>query len=97
MINDFEDFCTWMDVIIDDLWREIAPRFKRPGPKPECSDSERLTLAIVGEYRGWDVETAMWSYWQAHCALFPDIPSQSRIKRRQHNWMLAFNRVRHSV
>jgi hypothetical protein len=57
MINDFtietlvfyEDFCTWMYVIIDDLWQHISPLFKRPGPQPDCSDSELLTLAIVGE------------------------------------------------
>jgi hypothetical protein len=72
MINDFEDFCTWMYVIIDDLWQQIAPLFKRPGPQPDCSDSELLTLAIVGECRGWDVETEMLSYWQEHRDLFPE-------------------------
>jgi len=97
MINDFEDFCTWMYVIIDDLWQQIAPLFKRPGPQPDCSDSELLTLAIVGECRSWDVETEMLSYWQEHRDLFPDIPSQSRFNRRWRNLMLAFNLVRHSV
>jgi len=97
MINDFEDFCTWMYVIIDEIWQQIAPLFKRPGPQPVCSDSELLTLAIVGECRGWDVETEMLSYWQAHRDMFPDIPSQSRFNRRRRNLMLAFNLVRHSV
>ena len=97
MINDFEDFCTWMYVIIDDLWRQIAPLFKRPGPRPECSDSELLTLAVVGECRGWDVETEMLSYWHEHRDMFPDIPSQSRFNRRRRNMMLAFNLVRRSV
>jgi hypothetical protein len=46
MINDFEDFCTWMYAIIDDLWQQIEPFFKRPGPNPECSDSELLTLHL---------------------------------------------------
>lgn len=97
MINDFEDFCIWMYVIIDDLWRQIAPLFKRPGPQPDCSDSELLTLTIVGECRGWDVETEMLSYWQEHRDLFPNIPSQSRFNRRRRNLMLAFNLIRQSV
>ena len=97
MINDFEDFCTWMYVIIDEIWQQIAPLFKRPGPKPLCSDSELLTLAIVGECRSWDVETEMLSYWQEHRNLFPNIPSQSRFNRRRRNLMLAFNLVRQSV
>jgi hypothetical protein len=97
MINDFEDFCTWMYAIIDDIWRQITPLIKRPGPEPECSDSELITMAIVGECRGWDVETEMLSYWQEHRNLFPNIPSQSRFNRRRRNLMLAFNLIRRSV
>ena len=97
MINDFEDFCTWMYMIIDDIWLQIAPLFKRPGTKPEYSDSELVTMAIVGECRGWDVETEMLSYWQEHRDLFPNIPSQSRFNRRRRNLMLAFNLIRRSV
>ena len=59
MINDFEDFCTWMYLIVDDIIEQITPLLKRPGPKPDCSDSELITMAIVGECRGWDVETGL--------------------------------------
>lgn len=97
MINDFDDFCSWMYVTIDDIWQQIEPYFKRPGPKPQCSDSELLTLAIVGECRGWDVETEMLSYWREHETLFPVIPSQSRFNRRRRNLMQAFNLVRQIV
>jgi hypothetical protein len=97
MINDFDDFCTWMYVIVDDIWLQIVPFFKRPGPKPECSDSELLTMVLVGECRGWDVETEMLSYWQEHRDLFPQIPSQSRFNRRRRNLSLAFNLIRRTV
>jgi hypothetical protein len=97
MTNDFEDFCTWMYAIIDDLWLQMAPLFKRPGPKPDCSDSELITLALVSECRGWDVETEMLSYWQEHRDMFPNNPSQSRFNRRRRNLMLAFNLIRRSV
>ena len=97
MINDFEDFCTYMYMIVDDIFEQIAPLYKRPGPKPQCSDSELITMAIVGECRGWDVETEMLSYWHEHRDMFPHIPSQSRFNRRRRNLMLDFNLIRRTV
>jgi hypothetical protein len=98
MIENFEDFCLYMYVIVDDVWREIAPLFARPGPAPTtCSDSELLTMALVGECRGWDLETELLSCWREHQALFPRIPSQSRFNRRRRHLQHAFNRVRQAV
>lgn len=97
MIHDFDDFCLWMYVVVDDIWQSIAWLFKRPGPKPQCSDSELITMAIVGECRGWDVETEMLSHWQEHRDLFPHVPSQSRFNRRRRNLMYGFNLVRQIV
>jgi hypothetical protein len=97
MIHDFVDFCTWVYVLVDDIWQQIGPLFKRPGPLPTCSDSELMTMALVGECRGWDVETDLLSHWQEHRDLFPRIPTQSRFNRRRRNLMLAFNVIRRSV
>src|SRR5947209_20222800 len=97
MIADFDDFCTWMYVLIDDLWQEIASLFGRPGPQSECSDSELITMAIVGECRGWDIETNLINEWQAYRHLFPHIPERSRFNRRRRNLLLALNLLRQSV
>jgi hypothetical protein len=97
MIDSFDDFCLWMYVMVDELWQQIAPVFKRPGPEPECSDSELLTMALVGECRGWDEETTLLSNWQEHRDLFPVIPSQSRFNRRRRALMNAFNLIRQTV
>jgi hypothetical protein len=97
MINDFNDFCTWMYVVVDDIWLKIAPLFKRPGPPPECPDSELLAMALIGECRGWDMETEMLSQWQEHRDLFPVIPTQSRFNRRRRGLMQAFNLIRRVV
>jgi hypothetical protein len=97
MIENFDDFCLWMYVIVDDMWRQIAPLFKRPGPSAECSDSEVLTMALVGECREWDTETTLLSHWQEHRDLFPSIPTQSRFNRRRRALMNAFNIIRQSV
>ena len=97
MINGFDDFCLYMYVIVDDTWQKIAPLFKRPGPQPKCSDSELLTMALVGECRGWDLETNMLSHWHEHRHLFPHIPSQSRFNRRRRYLHRAFNQIRRAI
>jgi len=97
MIHDFDDFCTWVYVIVDDIYQSLAPLFKRPGPAPVCSDSELITMALVGECRGWQMETELLSYMREHRDLFPHIPSQSRFNRRRRNLMPAFNLIRQIV
>jgi len=39
-------------------------------------------MSIIGECRGWDLETNPLSEMQEHRALFPRIPEQSRFNRR---------------
>lgn len=97
MIHDFADFCLWMYVVIDDIWQQSGGLFGRPGPRPVCSDSELLTMAVVGECRGWDVETELLCHWREHRDLFPHVPSQSRFNRRRRNLMYGFNVVRQAV
>ena len=94
MIHGFEDFCTWAYVVVDDIWQQISPLYRRPGPLPVCGDSELMTMALVGECRGWDVETELLSHFSEHKDLFPRIPSQSRFNRRRRNLASAFNLIR---
>ena len=94
MIHDFADFCTYVFVIVDDILQELAPLLKRPGPAPECSDSELITMVLVGECKGWDVETELLSNMRSHQDLFPSIPSQSRFNRRRRNLMYFINLIR---
>lgn len=97
MIEDFDDFCTFVYVIVDDIWQQIAPLFERPGPAPEVSDSELITMALVGECRGWHQETVLISNWHEHEELFPRIPSRSRFNRRRRNLMLAIDLIRKTL
>lgn len=96
-IEDFDDFCTWMYVIVDDIWQQAEPLFERPGPNPECSDSELITMALVAECRGWHEETVSISNWHEHEDLFPRIPERSRFNRRRRNLMFATNLIRKIV
>ena len=54
-------------------------------------------MALVGECRGWDVETEMLSQWRERADLFPRVPSQSRFNRRRRGLMNAFNVIRQTV
>lgn len=94
MIADFDDFCLAMYVLVDDLWRLLAHRYPRPGPKPLCSDSELMTMVLVGECRGWDEETDLVAAWQDYRALFPVIPERSRFNRRRRALRYAINDLR---
>jgi len=97
MINNFSDFCLWTFVIVDDIWKQIAPLFDRPGPEPVCGDSELISMATIGECRGWNLETEMLSQWREYPELFPNVPTQSRFNRRRRNLMYAFNLIRKVV
>ena len=98
MIADFEDFCLWMYVVIDALWQRLPSAYKRrSGPAPACSDSEVLTLAVVGECRGWTTEAVLLSQWAAYPRLFPALPERSRFNRRRRQLRHALNAIRQAV
>lgn len=97
IIKDFADFCLTVYVIVDDICQQIEPILKRPGPEPECSDSELITMTIVSECKGWDLETDLLSNWQDYRNLFPVIPSQSRFNRRRRKLMFVFNLLRRII
>lgn len=96
-ITSFDDFCLWMYCMVDDSWKQIGPMFSRPGPAPLCSDSELLTICLVGECRGWSMETQMLSQWRDYPHLFPHLPSQSRFNRRRRQLGQGFNLIRRMV
>jgi len=91
MIPEFDDFVTWMYVLIDDIWQQIGHLYQRPGPPPDCSDSELLPMAIVGECREWDTETTLLGAWRTHPHLFAILPERSRFNRRRRNLAGAIN------
>jgi hypothetical protein len=94
MIEDFDEFCLYVYVIVDEICQQLSPFLKRPGPAPVCSDSELIAMALIGECKGWDMETDLLCNWKPHRDLFPHIPSQSRFNRRRRNLMFIINWIR---
>jgi hypothetical protein len=98
MIADFDDFCLYVYCIVDEICQQLAPVLHRPGPAPTTlSDSELIALALIGECRGWDIETELLGHAPMYRHLFPRLPSQSRFNRRRRNLALIFNGIRRSV
>ncbi len=98
MIAEFDDFCLWVYVIVDELWRQLPPAYKPSrGPRAGCSASELLTMAIVGECRGWARETDLIREWRARRHLFPVVPERSRFNRRRRDLLHAINAIRQGV
>lgn len=95
MIADFEDFVTWMYVIVDDFYKPIAKLTQRPGPEPRsCSDSELICVALVSECRSWCRETELIHEWSAYKPLFPRLPERSRFNRRRRALARVINQLR---
>jgi hypothetical protein len=97
MIAQFDDFCLWLYVVVDELWPKVAPLCRRPGPAPVCSDSELVTMVLVGECRGWDEETDLVRAWRARPDLFPVVPERSRFNRRRRALAPAINALRQAT
>ena len=94
MITDFDDFCLCVYVVVDDFCQTLASKLRRPGPPPACSDSELIAICLIGECRGWKVETELLSHMQAHRDKFPILPDQSRFNRRRRQLMMVINEIR---
>jgi len=56
-----------------------------------------MTMALVKQCRGWDVETKLVSQWHERRDLFPHVPERSRFNRRLRTLMSALNLIRHVV
>ncbi len=95
MIADFDHFCLWRYAVVDELWQRLPPAYKPSrGPGPGCSDSELITMALVGECRGWAQETPLLRCWRERPDLFPRIPERRRFNRRRRALAQAINTIR---
>jgi len=89
-IEDFKDLVTIVYIIIDDIYQEVTPTYirnRRNADNSILSDSEVITISIVGELLTIDSEKA----WLGFCKknlkdLFPKLCDRTR-----------FNRIRRSL
>ncbi len=76
--------------LVDDLYREqfASRKPSRPGRRPQLSDSEVLTLMLLGQWRADRSERAFLSYAEVYLrSFFPKLLSQSAFNRRARDLM----------
>jgi hypothetical protein len=62
---DLSTFIITVFCLVDD-WLKGEPKLRQRGPKPELTDSEVLTIEIVGEFLGIDSEKDLFAYFRRH-------------------------------
>jgi hypothetical protein len=87
-----EDFITPSNhVYVEDAYREIVKTpLRRRGFPPKLTDSEVITMEIIGEFMGKDQDKSIWRYFHAHWhCWFPDLGSRSNFVKQSANlWHL---------
>lgn len=80
-------FC-WVETAFEDVTAGIKLRAR--GFAPRLSDSEVITLEIVGEVLGYDGDEAIWSYFKRHwAAWFPGLGARSTfVRQAAHLWRI---------
>ena len=82
------DFIIAVFCCVDDLWNQMTQgkKIRKGGFAPSLSDSEVITMEIVGEFKGIDTDKGIWNYFKDHWFnLFPQIKSRSTFVRQAAN------------
>ena len=76
-----EEFIIATFCLIDDLYHELFPyRIRSRGYDPKLSDSEVITIEVVGEWLGFHKDKEIWKYFRRHWLhLFPNIPARTKL------------------
>lgn len=83
-----EEFIIAVFCCVDDLLEEMTrgQSIRAKGFAPALSDSEVMTMEIVGEYQGIDADQAIWRYFRHHwLSWFPGLGSRSTFVRQAAN------------
>ena len=68
----------WVDDSLKALFGGCTP-WRRRGPRPALSESEVLTMEIVGEFLGYDTDEGIYTYFRWHWLdLFPALAGVHR-------------------
>ena len=91
---DVDTFLTILYVIVDDFCQVTLPPAQHPGPQATLSQSEVVTLAMFGQWQGFDSERGFYRYAQQHLrTTFPQLPTREQCNsqmRQQHAALVAF-------
>ena len=97
-IENLKDFFLVTYVVIDDLYQEVAPeyiKFRKNAEYSILSDSEIITISIVGELLSIDSEKAWFNFCKKNLAdLFPRFCDRTRFNRTRRNLHSIIDEIR---
>lgn len=100
-IEDLKDFVTVAFVIIDDIYQEITPthiKERRNINDAILTDSEIITISIVGELLTIDSENAWFNFVKKNLLdLFPKMCHRTRFNRTKRNLYSIIDEIRKSI
>ena len=96
-LNDLKDLVTIIYVLTDDLYQECVPdsiKHRLHKEKAKLSDSEIITIALVGEIMSIDSENAWISFVRKNMKdLFPCLCERSRFNRLRRNLWAVIRQI----
>ena len=100
-IGDLKDFVTVAYVIIDDIYQKVTPTHIKNRCNindSKMSDSEIITLSIVGELLSIDSENAWFGFCKKNMRdLFPRLCSRSRFNRTRRNLHAVIEQIQKEI
>ncbi len=91
------DFIVTTFVTVDDLIQEffLGRELRERGSLPKLSDSEVITMEMVGEYLGLDTDKGIYQYFKRHWLdCFSQLPDRTNFARQCANlWKVILSRV----
>jgi len=98
------DFILVVYCLVDDSYRAFlrskrgTKPLRRSGPAPKLSDSEVITMLIVGEFLGIDTDEGIHRYFRQHWrTLFPNIPDRTTFLRQAANLWVVIAHIQHAI
>lgn len=94
-----EDFIISVYCLVEDIYQKvIIKRLRSKGPMPKLSDSEVITMEIVGEFSGFNHDKQIWKYFSTHwLEWFPNIGSRKTFVTQASNLSIIKNIMRNNL
>lgn len=83
-----EDFIITVFCLVEEHWGLVigGQRLRQRGLAPKLTDSEAITMAVVGEFLGLDADRHLWQYFHPHGrSWFPQLGSRTTFTQQAAN------------
>ena len=82
-----EEYIIAVYCLVDEMLKKVVKsKLRQRGPRPKLTDAEVITMEIVGESKGLDMDKNIHSYFRDHWqSLFPKLGNRTTFLRQAAN------------